>query len=93
MSYPMKTVIRRRYRSVGLSPIGKIVQIIISLLCLCSGHVFQSSCKNEPCCCNALVIVRHVHMEGSNLDLAHKTNEIHKIFNISLTMQLSSPGA
>ena len=70
-----------------------IVKKIIFLLCLCSGHVFQSSCKNEPCCCNGLVIVRHVHMEGSNLDIAHKTNEIHKILNISLTMQLSSPGA
>ena len=27
----------------------------------------------------SLIVVRHVHMEGSNLDLAHETKEIHKI--------------
>ena len=27
----------------------------------------------------SLIVVRHMHTEGGNLDLAHKTKEIHKI--------------
>ena len=38
-----------------------------------------------------LVVVRHAHMEGDNLDLTHEMKEIHKILNISVTMELSSP--
>ena len=43
--------------------------------------------------CNGLVIVRHVHTEGGNQDLAHETRKFIKSLNFLVTMELSSTGA
>ena len=60
---------------------------------------FSNKPYDQPTLCRnnvtwfSFIVVRHAHTEGSNLDLAHETEEFLKSLNFSVTMGFSCAGA